>query len=773
MEIASLSLFRASALLMESSPADLQELYQLSLEELVEVKTVTASVVPIKLSDTPAAVTVITREDIAQTPARNLVDLINTYVPGALSMAHPEGPKIGTRGVITSNNLKHLLLVNGVNVTEKSKNGVISEIDHWNLEDIEKVEVIRGPGAVTFGPGAIGGVIKITTKTDATFQGTRAGLNAVSDYRGRGVFLEHGRSTKDLGLYAFASFQRTDGLEDGRFYNDDTLGGSPYDGDNSGTGPSQYLADPLGKPQFKLHSDFRFGKNLRWWTRYSQSGQVYYGEERQRTKSGLSSTDQLEQQNIITSLSHEWKLSNTSTLESTFSFDSHNKKVYNIRDVDYRVDDILNQKISFSESELFLRVNYRKNVTSDFVYVVGGEVSYDWVRAPWFQSEKNFFLKEGVSMISGSNSNYVGDGAGAVDPNDNNTISIGEGWETSLSSLYFESNLKLSSSTQLLKSLRLDKHSLADAELSPRLALVHDINQGNKLKLVAQRSVRLLRNSALFVADRLKEEASPEILKSAELTWASNPMPHLHLSTHLFFQELDVVAFSGLKSRTVGEVRSYGLEWEGTLKKDKWTLSASHGLTKQREFEVNADLKSAGSSRQGISVADYNYVRIYITLLSEGNDLNNWHNQSTKLAFTYRLGSHWSLHTNAVLRWGMQGAKDELRMFERAYDAVDVTALSAADQITFNQERTAALEAIETLREKNAFSLDGRVNLSIMRSFEMKAKEMGLSLNLHNLLRINKNKHYYYSTGSSGSFPNRANFIEEPFFMDLKFTTTF
>src|SRR5262245_27785896 len=76
----------------------------------------------------PDSVTTITEEDIRLTPARNIYDLMEVYVPGALWMNHSEGPHMGIRGIISDRNTKFLLLVNGRNLNQNAHNGAADEL---------------------------------------------------------------------------------------------------------------------------------------------------------------------------------------------------------------------------------------------------------------------------------------------------------------------------------------------------------------------------------------------------------------------------------------------------------------------------------------------------------------------------------------------------------------------------------------------------------------------------------------------------------------------
>lgn len=89
----------------------LLQLMSLSSEDLVSLLDVDALT-------RPAAVTVITREDIQRCGARNLPDLIRAYVPGAWLMQHA-GFRYGLRGISSDRNTKVLMLINGRNVNFK------------------------------------------------------------------------------------------------------------------------------------------------------------------------------------------------------------------------------------------------------------------------------------------------------------------------------------------------------------------------------------------------------------------------------------------------------------------------------------------------------------------------------------------------------------------------------------------------------------------------------------------------------------------------------
>jgi len=109
----------------------------MSLEDLLSVEVYTvAALTRLTPLESPAGITTITAEDIRLTPARNLNDLIEVYVPGALWMNQETGPVLGMRGNISSRNHRYLLLVDGRAMNNKSFAGASPELEMWDLGDI-------------------------------------------------------------------------------------------------------------------------------------------------------------------------------------------------------------------------------------------------------------------------------------------------------------------------------------------------------------------------------------------------------------------------------------------------------------------------------------------------------------------------------------------------------------------------------------------------------------------------------------------------------------
>ncbi|MGF1452681.1 MAG: TonB-dependent receptor plug domain-containing protein [Opitutales bacterium] len=184
-----------------SAEPDRTGLEALTLNELLEVDVVTASKSSQTYLSTPAAVTVITGEELEQSTATwHVMDALR-LVPGMHIFNLNNGRYlVGIRGFETANLNQTLVLKDGRSLNTPTLTGI-----YWNeltypYDEIDRIEVIRGPGASVWGANAVNGVINIITKPAWETLGTRLDAGYGSDlaylFAGR-----HGGYLEDLDLY--------------------------------------------------------------------------------------------------------------------------------------------------------------------------------------------------------------------------------------------------------------------------------------------------------------------------------------------------------------------------------------------------------------------------------------------------------------------------------------------------------------------------------------------------------------------------------------------
>ena len=111
----------------------MEELLEMPLDELLNLNVRTGTLIDIKEREIPVALTVISKQDIEMTPARNLLDLLEIYIPGFTYVEHFMGPRMGLRGILGDQNYSFLLLVNGKNENLKHNHDEIAKtIGHKN-----------------------------------------------------------------------------------------------------------------------------------------------------------------------------------------------------------------------------------------------------------------------------------------------------------------------------------------------------------------------------------------------------------------------------------------------------------------------------------------------------------------------------------------------------------------------------------------------------------------------------------------------------------------
>ena len=157
-----------------ASEDSLDAIIDLNLQDLLALEVTSAAKKKQSLNETAAAVFVITREDIRRSGVTSIAEALR-MVPG-IQVASLDANKwaISSRGFNAQFANKLLVLLDGRSVYTPSFSGVYWDAQDTLLEDIERIEVIRGPGATLWGANAVNGVINIITRPAIDTRGTLA-----------------------------------------------------------------------------------------------------------------------------------------------------------------------------------------------------------------------------------------------------------------------------------------------------------------------------------------------------------------------------------------------------------------------------------------------------------------------------------------------------------------------------------------------------------------------------------------------------------------------
>lgn len=261
-----------------------QRLKQLSVEELFDVEVTSVSKSAEPLFDAAAAIAVVTGEDMRRAGATSIPEALRG-TPG-LHVAQETATSwaVSSRGFSSVNSEKLLVLSDTRSIYTPLYSGVFWDVQDYLLEDIDRVEVIRGPGAALWGSNAVNGVINIQTKSAAQTRGGYVEAQAGSeqamlaaryggtlggvDYR---VFAKHTQydatdhptsASDDRSRLTHAGFRSDWNVDNDQF----TVQSDVYRGEIGRFAPTVTVLGRQG-PEGKLRTGVSGGNLLARWTR--------------------------------------------------------------------------------------------------------------------------------------------------------------------------------------------------------------------------------------------------------------------------------------------------------------------------------------------------------------------------------------------------------------------------------------------------------------------------------------------------------------------------
>ena len=221
------------------APAALREL---SLEQLGRLEVTTVSKQPAEVWRTPAAITVLTQDDIRRSGATTLPGLLRLVGGVQVSQIASDHWAIGIRGLTNAFSKAMLVLIDGRSVYTPLFGGVYWQVQETLLEDVDRIEVIRGPGGTIWGSNAVNGVINVITRHSRESTGVlvSAGGGNVDQAR---VSVRYGAErASGLSYRVYAGGTRRDVAfhPDGHLYDDWSLAQGGFRLDFGRAGPHRF-----------------------------------------------------------------------------------------------------------------------------------------------------------------------------------------------------------------------------------------------------------------------------------------------------------------------------------------------------------------------------------------------------------------------------------------------------------------------------------------------------------------------------------------------------
>lgn len=231
------------------------DLSQLTIEDLMNIEITSVSRKEQRVLDVAAAIFVITRDDIRRSGMTSIPDLLR-MVPG-VNVARVNGGlwAVTVRGF---NNLyanKLQVLIDGRSVYNRVFSGVTWDSQDLVLDDIDRIEVIRGPSAATWGANAVNGVINIVTRAAADTQGGFVRVDA--GRMGGQLAMRYGGTAGHTRYRLFAQWTGRD---------DSLLASGARAGDTGYSVTSGFRADrPVLTGELTFEGTFTFGRGRTLW----------------------------------------------------------------------------------------------------------------------------------------------------------------------------------------------------------------------------------------------------------------------------------------------------------------------------------------------------------------------------------------------------------------------------------------------------------------------------------------------------------------------------
>ncbi len=472
------------------------DFFTMSFSELANVEITGSTLSPENLKTVPSAVTVFSHNEIKQLPFDTLDELMNlvpgfqSYRSSASSLDYPyssRGRSIGTNGA------EILLLVDGQRLNDPRTGGGVKLIQKFPLMYIERVEFIRGPGAAIYGSNAMMGVINIITRSDVNELAAGYG-----SFNRRQAYLLASQQIGDVGINLFGHIDKDDGED----YH-------AQDGFNPGRVDTD---DPRDLADFNAKIDWR--KTHIHLQHYQSRSENFYitnhlsndFNRRDAEFNSISLRQDFDWESIASSI---WLSYSRSDVRSHGQLTAPGALT---AVSDPPSNDALFASPDFDDYEE-VRVQWHNDWDIDARSNLQLGIEMRHIEAPEAIAENNFDISDIANGIVPVR--YYG-GLHATTP-------VQAESSRNIVGLYGQYQRQLLESTRLTLGLRYDDFSNIGDQLSPRVALVQELNDHHTVKLLFGQAFRApseselnLINNPVFLGNR---DLKPETVQSWDLIW--------------------------------------------------------------------------------------------------------------------------------------------------------------------------------------------------------------------------------------------------------------
>ena len=710
----------------------------------------TASSQAEQLNEVPVPTTLITREMIKDCGARNLQEVLATYVPGMNIIDCNDDINIAMRGIYSNGQEKILIMLNGHRLNSFATN-IASPDFSMSLEKVKQIEVLRGPASSLYGGVSLTAVVNVITKQGADVDGVeaRAGIGTYGQIKGGMLF---GKRYFDLDVLIWGSLYKAKG-ESTYMPQEETgmkmMGGNVTIG---GIGP---------KPSYDFGVQLKYG-GLQFLYN-SCSSQVIspftmtytfspYTLDKYRTQNGLAPSFATFSQHA--NLSYSGKLGNV-WLKGTVTYDNSDLTHYQVINEPevsamaevLPVPEVVKQQLS-GQGGISRYLNGQE-------HTVGGKLQGDWSYIDngthrglfTFGVEYSYFELDDVRY------NFGYDFIKLIRENDSIPM-LGKGHESNMNGFV---QMKHHWRSFILNAgLRYDyKNRYNDTkirEFSPRLALIYVQPKWN-LKLSYSKAFidapYMYRKINLFLANfmgytQAAPELHPESLYSWQLTFGANQwLPGLNFEMNAFYNNArDLIVPFLIEHFNSGHINTYGLE-----------LTASY-----QRHRLSAHFNATWQDVSHNSQAGYSYDHALNIPTITANGIVAW--QTTRnLRLHTRIGLEGRQHTSYIDILNYAIYQSTLNIWMEKVAEFDEYLNSPDYDSDVSEEKLAEIERFRNLADEQESKIDVNTTVPARVIFDLGAsyqwRNVTLTANIKNLF----NHHYRQSGMSTCLVPQRGRWL--------------
>lgn len=550
--LASILLVSSAIVSGQIDTTGMKKLFEMDLTDLMNQKVVTASKYSQSSAEAASSIGVITADEIKQFGYRTLGEALNSQ-RGMYLSNDKNYLYVGSRGFSrpTDYNNRIVIMLDGHIMNEVVYGSAFMGNEQGiNLDNIERIEIIRGPGASVYGSGSMLNIINLISKKGED-------NNGITVSAGVGSF-----GKKDLSAIYGKKIKKTDISIAGT--------GGTYDGEN-------YYFKELDTPETN------FGQSA------GKDWEKFIGFQTAITNGNL-------------------KLSSGFTSRSkgipTGAFNTDLTGDVESTDKRFFIESSYRKKLKKDNSLLFRL--YYDDYRYSGSYPNGGIDYFDASTGQWAGGEIQYYLEAGKRNIVTAGIEYKYAFRDNYREWDNSTTYFNRNYPFSFFSIYAQDQIKIVKNLNLTAGLRFDQYSEFGHAASPRLALVYRYSETSSLKLLYSSAFRIPNFYEAYYeslnAHKMNPDIGSERIRAIEIAWSQkisgSVFSNLSLYRFTIYDLIDQVLDESdgfTVFRNIGKAEGIGAGYELRYKNHINKNQAFLNFTLQRTLDKNTELRLSNS----------------------------------------------------------------------------------------------------------------------------------------------------------------------------------